>query len=119
MTDYEPSVTHLFNIPFKVVYDKNEIDNYGKLDKHSFTSAEGNKFVSVGKVPYAGSRYAPAFTTNDLKVIRKMLSYLPKEAVMSETGKPMSISYDKDSVKCMNYCPLKTKTINQNIEISA
>ena len=101
MTDYEPSATHLFNIPFKVVYDKNEIDNYGKPGKHCFTSAEGNKFVTVGKVPYAGSRYAPAFTTNDLKVIRKMLSYLPKEAIMSETGEAMSIKYDKDNVTCI------------------
>jgi hypothetical protein len=104
--------------PFKVVYDKSEI-SYGKEGKYSFNSTEGNKVAHIGRVNPGNSGYALSFTTNDLKVIRKMLSYLPKEAVMSETGKPMSISYDKDSVKCMNYCPLKTKTINQNIKLSA
>lgn len=100
--------------PFKVSYDKSKknINN-----KYCFSSMENNKIANIGKVPYKSSIYAPSFTTSDLKVIRDILSYLPKEAVMSETGKPMSISYDKDSVKCMNYCPLKTKTINQNIEI--
>lgn len=107
------------SFPFKVVFDKHEVNTYGKMGKYSFSSTENNKVAHVGRVNPGNSGYASSFTTTDLKEIRKILSYLPKEAVMSETGGMMPISYDKDSVKCMNYCPLKTRTINQNIELSA
>lgn len=85
--------------------------------KYSFSSNEGSKMANIGKVKKGTSIYAPSFNTTELKDIRKILSYLPEKAVMSETGDSISMKYDKENVKCMNYCPLKTRTINQNIEL--
>jgi hypothetical protein len=98
--------------PFKVMYDK-----YDTGVKYSFSSNEGSKMENIGKVKKGTSIYAPSFNTTELKDIRKILSYLPEKAVMSETGDSISMKYDKENVKCMNYCPLKTRTINQNIEL--
>lgn len=105
--------------PFKVFYDKSEMNDYkdNGNKKYCFNSFEGYKRAKIGEIPFNKSVYAPSFTTTDLKSLRSILSYLPNSAIMSETGKTLSINCDNDSITCMNYCPINTKTINQNIEI--
>jgi hypothetical protein len=96
-------------------WDRKRIQSFPFSIPESF---KGRVVRGNARVPSVDG-HARCFTLTDAKVLHAALQTLGTDCVRTSDGQSASFAFDLDAVNVVNFCPIKGRTINQNIFLSA